>query len=453
MARRATYVLVLLGCGSTGGPETTGPIPGTCELGATGSGSAAISSTGDPTELASVSSTAQNTDLIDQLSPVGRPPLGAVRARPCGVLGTVLVRRLQASSELAYTSDGVLEKIGDTIRAGRPALLFDGLCRPLVLDLAREGLVEHVRTGEGTWTSTTVLPMPATGYDPRSAELGRDGKLHALAHSGALLIHGVRDPAEGALWTFTNAPQPPGATTVFEYSVDSKGRVHAVYTKTRFPCFETCDLSLNHALLEGTSWVETVLERGVWGPPLDELAVDPSLAIDASDRPVVAAQFRTRVETGSLQSASLRVYTIRGSEVCAESVITESDGYAGSDGTNFTGSRPLVELDGTGRIFVVFSDMSAWHDSMGQNLMAGQIRSAVRSDESWTLGRLVTQAGQSQSRRPLVFGEGAGLTIAADGSSGALVTVEGEWDNDSVYNVESSPVAIRVLRRELGFGD
>ncbi len=453
------FFLLLAGCDDSEGP---GPISGSCAIGSTGSGGdLALSVQGGPVELDQISTVARNTMDLERESPLAPHRLGGARWGSCEAGGVVYVVRSGDSPPLAYREIGAetFEVVAAGASNARPSLFFEADCEPVVIT-ASSGVYSEHRRGGDDWTATTIfdpavdLPGEDLGQPSHfAADLGRDGRWHLFAHVGQMrpdrLVHGSR-AASGGDWTFEVLPAPE-ATEVADYAVDSSGVIHAVYRATEYPC-DPCDVSLYYARLDPSgSWEEDVVQEGVWGPPHDEFCEDATLTIDGDDRPVVAAQFQRRVETGSLISAALRVYIRRGGEFCGEVVVTQSDGYAGSDGTDFTGSNPAVEVDGSGRIHVLFSDLSAWHDSTGSNTISGRVRYAVRSGESWQIFTVIEQPGQTESPSPLI---GAGrLNLALSGSNdGAIFAAsEWEWSTDSIYNNDSVPVELQGTARTLSW--
>jgi hypothetical protein len=450
-------VLLLAGCDDDGGSET---IPGACDLGGTGQGGdLAVSARGAPIELERLETQAMNTMQLDSESSLGPHRLGGLRWGACESGGAAFVQRGGGSPQLAYldASAATVEVVAPWSSGSGPSLFFEPDCTPVVI-AASSGVYREFRRDGAAWIETIIfdpavdLPTEGLGQpSPVAADLGRDGRWHLFAHAGMgddlRLVHGSRGAAAGSGWEFEALPGPE-ATDIYDYAVDGSGAVHVVYSSTPRPC-DPCDVTLYHAELGASgAWARDVVQQGVWGPPYDEFCTDAALTIDSDDRPVVAAQFQRRVETGSLVSAALRVYVRRGAEFCGEVVASESDGYAGSDGSDFTGSIPAVEVDGSGRIHVLFADLSAWHDSHGSNTISGQVRYAVRAGNGWQTFPLVEQPGQTQSPDPLVGVGRLGLALTASGDNAIFAASEWEWSTGSIYNSSEFPLEVRgVVRR------
>lgn len=451
--RLAPLILALAGCPEGDDDDSTldgSSLEGRCDLGTTGPEASVVPSLGASAMLASVSTAAQNTMDIENASPLGTERLGSIRIGPCGEIGVAGIDAAQAPAALFYRdlSSATSDLLGPA-SGQRPGLLFDDDCSPLVLATSGSTVVEHRRDGGG-WLSGVAFDAAPLGVDGGiwlfSVDPGRDGLLHLLAlgtsGGGAILVYGSRSPAAGSPWSAEIVPAPPAAS-VFDLAVDSQGRIHAVYDTMEFPC-DPCDVALRHAVLLASGWEETIVEEGLWGPPHDELSVDPSLAIGPQDRPVIAASFMTRAVTGSVQSQSLRVYAEGDGEFCAEEAVVSSDGYAGSDGGQFSGSTPSLGVDDSGRLHVLFADLAAWHAQGYSNTVTGQIRYALRSGSAWQVETLLSQPGQTEQPDPLEGVVLPSLAISPDGDSAAAAWTAWTWSTDSIYNDSAVPLDVET---------
>jgi hypothetical protein len=411
-----------------------------CDLGETGPDTAFSPVVTDTSELETWSTQQQNTVGIDSTAAYGPHPRGGARIGPCGEVGLAAVLRENAPNRLVYhnLTTGSVDDLGAASWAS-PGLVFDDDCSPLVLLGDGTSVVEQRRVGPD-WSSRTAFDVALMGLsgsvDLVSVDPGGDGLLHVLAHvwegDDIRLLHASRSSAAGVDWTTELLDSPP-AVTVWDYAVDGLGRIHAVYERGDFPC-DPCDVALRYASLEGGGgWQETVVEEGLWGPPHDEMAVDASLAVDSQDRPVIAASFRRRAVTGSMQSQALRVYAERDGELCAEQPVAENDG--------FTGALPALVVDDDDRIHVLFADLAAWHGSNGwSNTITGQLRYSVRSGSSWTTATLLQQSGPDTTPQPLVGVTAPSLAVAGDGSQAVIGATTWSWQTDSIYNDTEVPL-------------
>ncbi len=434
--------------------------PGTCEFGAPPA--ATVSVVGAPATFETVEATAMNTMDFDRQSPVPPATLGALRAGPCGTIGLAYRRSLPTGGrELAYVEldDGSTRAPGTptTVATGDPgldlSLFYDDDCSPVILQADGAEWLEH-RSDGTTWSSApTGLDLAAlTGTSwlmPIAAVIGRDGRWHLLAHTGsgttARLIHGSRAATPGSSWSWEALPMPE-ATEIDAYAVDSGGGIHALYRNQIFPCDPSCDVNLYHGwLTAGEAWNRETAQAGIWGPPLDEYVDESSLALNDDGRPVFAGHFVRRVETGSLQSAELRAWVGGSDGFCGETAVLANDGYAGDDGTRFTGAEPFLALDDAGRVHVLFLDQSVWHDGSGYaNEIRGQLRHALRSAGGWSTTLLVDQPGRSESPNPLIGYGQAQLALSPDGTRFVAVAVERTWETDSIYNSSELPLTLRA---------
>lgn len=430
-------------------------------LQATGNpGAAAISIEGTPAAVLEESGTAQN-QVEESFSPLPSSATGFLGRGPCGTVGLLLRNDEGGKKDLVYvdvTGAPAAPETVDTetnIPQHRASLLFDKECTPLVVRATQEdGYIEYAR-GATLWTKKVVgglADLPGgnpTSVMHRDAWTALDGTLHVLADvkvaDTGKVAHGSRPADAAGSWTF-EAFAPPADVDVDGYRVAADGTAHVLYGKTDFPC-DPCDMGLYYGRLDpGGAWTEELVQDSKWGEPDDEFAQDPSLVLDGSDEPVVAAAYVTRAITGSLKSSELRIYGRDGGAWCHETVATQVDGYQGQDGTGITGAQPHLALDGTGRPHVVFSDIAAWHDGNGwSNTVKGQVRYAVRSGTTWTVATLFTQPGRTDNPKPLHGFDHPFVSPSADGTGVLAAGVERIWDTDSIYNDQPVPLTLRAI--------
>lgn len=440
--------LLLVACPGADDDDLPAGLEGRCGLDETGPAVDLAITEASDLVVEEQTTSAQNTVDIEFASPPALPALGGVRVGSCGEMG--LAALLPDVGQLVYAD---LDSGGVTVLAdpatSRPGLLFDDTCAPLVLVTEGATVVEHWREGQ-TWSARTALDGATMGVNGSltltAIDPAHDGSLHLLALAptgdGLALLHASRSAAAGSDWS-AELLDPPDASRVWDYAVDGQGGLHAVFERSDFPC-DPCDVALRHAVLQGGGgWQESMVEEGMWGPPHDEMSVDASLTIDGQDRPVIAASFRTRAVTGSLQSQALRVYALRDGEFCAEQPLTESDGYAGSDGTDFTGALPTVAVDADGRLHVLFTDVAAWHGSNGwSNTITGQLRYALRAGTGWQSATIRSQDGPTVTPQPLSGVAAPSLAVSPGGDAAAVGLASWSWDTDSIYNDTSVPLDI-----------
>ncbi len=452
--------------GDLGSPDPGAGDPGCLPARGT-DGRVVVGIEGEPILLREVASNAQNT-MDTWASPVPARRLHALAAGTCGKAGVLWLEvagdpdakgtiRYQQIAPSVEPPEGVVEGVP---AGGHDASLFflEDPCVPIVMKPEPDGYAEHRRESDGTWTR---VPPDApteggvTRLSAKAAWTGSDGTMNVLgraevagAWTGWL---GRRAPTGAAPWTWARVDLPD-RPELLAVRVGDDGAVHALYRKTEFPC-DPCDMALYYGRRDpGGDFIEEVVQDSKWGAPDDEFAADPDLALDAGGNPVVAAAYQRRVVTGSLKSSELRVYGRGDGSWCHEVVATTVDGYQGSDGNRMTGATPGLVLDPSGRIHVVFQDLSQWHDGNGwSNGIAGQVRHAVRSGRAWTLTTLVNQRGQTAQPRPLQGFLPVQVAVAPDGNRAWIAGTAFSWDTDSIYNMQAMPITFQGLAMEARF--
>ena len=443
-----------VGCGSSG---VEGESPeGSCVASATGSGTVAVTVSGSPGVLVETSGEAMNT-LDEQNSPFTSRMKSFIAAGACGTVGLVYLDANNSGHGLLYVDVtngmGSPEKIDSAELWDMKdiALFYDSLCRPhVIMASAVEGFIEYVREETKDWTRVVFGGVDAAlGEAPSglwlvSVDVGFDGLLRVVANAstGATTkgLAGVREPAgdgEFDLWSF----DPPTGTDVFAYAIESGNAVQALYQKADYPC-DPCDLGLYWGRLpKGGAFTEEVVQTSVWGPPHDKYIDQPSLALMPDDEPLVAARYLRRAVTGSVLESHLRIYQRTAGEWCFETVASASDGYAGSDGADFTGEQPHLRVTADGTPHVAFHDQTVWHDDNGwSNTIQGQVRHAVLSGGSWTVTTFLKQAGQLESAEILHGFQHARIAVPPDGANVHIAGVRRVWETDSIYNDQAQPI-------------
>ncbi|MFH1434592.1 MAG: hypothetical protein ABIJ56_02635 [Pseudomonadota bacterium] len=444
-------LLVVAGCG--GGGDEAEP-PGGCEFPDSGMSGAVTVTPGSPVTFEEVEGEAQNTMDFEYDGQLAPAVIGALRYGPCGDAGLLL----RVGDQLVFVdpaSGGTPQVVDDNGDAYRSAsLFFDADCEPLVIRSASsEGYMEYTRDGADSWDVTIVLDDISSiiGSDPSSlsqvaSDVGADGRLYVFSQAGwgpdSRLIRGGRDAAAGSAWSFEELPMPQAEPDlIFGFWVDGSGATHTVYRETRYPC-DPCETDSLHAVLTdgGSSWSATVVQPGLWGDPHDEFLRAASLAFDSAGNPFIAGHFARHVVTGSYKSAELRIYGWKQDAWCAEVVEDATDGYAGSDGSNYTGADPRLVIDGEGYFHVLWRDQSIWHAGGDENEIRGQLRYAVRSGSTWYKKTLLEQQGQTESANPLFGLTAPLLAVSPDGEEAVAAAVVFSWETDSIYNDMEAPV-------------
>lgn len=440
-----------LGCGDE--PGAAQP-PGGCGFADTGAGTVTVSA-GTAVVLDSLSAKAQNTPAHDTNGQTGGR--GTLRFGACGSVGVLLWTTAASGGErdLVFadpTAGGTPELVLAAVsRSARTAVLFyDADCAPLVIIGSRkEGLLGYTRAKPGPWTRTTLVSAAdlekamggaLSSYYHLDAQQEPGGPMTLLfsATVGGKQVIGAATRAAKAGSAFTVSAYPrPESTDLMDLALATDGTMHAVYRNTKYPC-DPCNVDFWHATIASgaTSWTAEVVQKGVWGDPDDAFVEAASVALDANGTPHIAAHFTRRVVTGSYKGTELRHYRKVGGSWCGEAIVTANAGYAGKDGSRFTGADPEALIDAGGRLHVLFRDQSVWHDSNGQNEMRGHVRHAVRCGSAWQVTTLLAQQGQTQAANPL---EGTTLplvVVSKDGKTLVMATTKVSWKTDSIHNTD-----------------
>ncbi len=447
------------GCsGIFGGEDSdeSGNAPGGCGMAESGTGGEVVVTPGGPVTLDEINTDTQNIDMRGQLA---SGMLGTLRYGPCGAAGLLLWIGEGSETELVFTdptTSGDLEVVDPEGGARDASLFFDADCTPLVVrSSVSKGVIEYTRDDSGAWTGATVLDDFETvlGDAPSSltqvaSNVGKDGKLYvfirAMLGDEAVLVRGEREAAATAAWSFVEMPEPE-ATELHGYWVDGSGNTHTLFRNTPYPC-DPCNVDFYHGTysIGDTAWTTEVVQAGKWGDPLDEFIEEATLVFDSAGNPFIAAHFGRHVITGSYNSAELRLYGMVDGTWCGEIIASETDGYAGTDGTNCTGADPQIVIDGNDRIHIIFQDQSLWHVDGMENQIRGQLRYAVRSGAKWYKSILLEQPGQTESTNPLVGLSASLLAVSPGGAEIVAATVAQSWQTDSTYNDESVPATYRA---------
>jgi hypothetical protein len=296
------------------------------------------------------------------------------------------------------------------------SLVFDSSCHPHVLRLVGNRYEHWQRKGR-LWVKTELsLNWEALGeissIQPGTALLGQDNRVHllfnvTLADNSKRFVNAtlLYNDWQGGVWQTqlanTLLTNESWGNQTLDYAVDQPGTVHVIYALE----VEGVKRNLQYAQLHSDTWQAEVVFLGedVIGQGFTTVASNASLALDNQGQPVIASLLVRHVDTGSYQSAQLLYHTRVNGQWQNQVIAQESDNYAGTDGTHFTGSSPHLIFDPKNRPHLVFSDIASWHNSQGSNeTISGQLRYATLTNSgSWVLETITKQTGQSISPNPL----------------------------------------------------
>jgi len=324
-----------------------------------------------------------------------------------------------ATAQLLFDSGGTAH----VVLATRALQYADGTIRgPDVEDFVRGGTGWHLGDEADSVLGTQIFDMYKMGM---AAAIGPDNSLYVVLDASlytsqgpskntpAELIYGTNQSGQ---WTFQKiadlgAYHGNGAGTDenprdLSLAIDSHGIAHVAYT----PSFDETPVAgtpyylpfsqLAYATNQSGSWATQV----VWQSPDNsgDAGLGESIAIGPGDEVAIASYFVERVSTGSAKYSELLYHTLTPTGWTHEVVASTSDGYAGTDGTDFTGFAPELVFDAQGDPNIVFSDHASSHfaDTPGglvyDHEYNGQIRFAVKQAGSWLLSTIVHQTNPLQ---------------------------------------------------------
>ncbi len=396
------------------------------------------------------------------------------RFAPGGFIGLVYRKLVAATADSAVSGELIYKTIQpdgseneEVITSGQglevAVLVFDEQSNPHVFSAVSsdsQQIVYHYAKNGGAWNRETVTDFTGDGGKfilELSAHGGPDGSFHLVALNtrsnpdSADYLLAFRD---ARLYHITNGSGNWSRELIHQYDtlytmeeyvketkrhdfvLDASGNVHIVFGVQINGLSQISPSHLYYATNKSGSWVmETALKNS---DDKDDAGWNPSLAIDAVGRPIVATTYVARVPTRSARYAQLR-YSIRhGKENWATTVVADGDaGYYGWDGREYTGALPHLVIDKKNKVHLLFSDIASSHNRLNY-LNIGYLRYAVLNGSSWDITTVYEQP------RPNGFfnaTEMAGhcLLISPDGESINVVgqelvtTEEQQYQYDLVY--------------------
>lgn len=370
---------------------------------------------------------------------------GYLQLSSCGEGGLILLDSVGASAYaggrdytlLYYDINRAARESVTALPNGRinGSLLFDAECNPQIYRTDGDGYQVWRRSG-GAWVAEALaldLAAALGGFPSRlshyTARRTPDGTLHLVmgthVQGSERVVHAAND---GTGWRIESAGAvDPEAWELFQLTVCDGGAVHAVYNRDRH---------LYYARMGGGDWSREVV---IMRPNFDtDASRSASIDVKPDGTPAIASTYATRAMTGSFTAMELR-YSVRGAGGWSSAtVVSQADGYAGGDGTQYTGDNPHLLFDGQGRPHIAFNDLASWHNANGWNETAsGQIRYARNLGGGWELSTPYAQLGQSASPNPLIDLLHPTLALSSDGSTRLFAGVERTTSGTSlIYDLE-----------------
>ncbi|PWB67679.1 hypothetical protein C3F09_13105 [candidate division GN15 bacterium] len=326
--------------------------------------------------------------------------------------GTLLYRTI------APNGSEHIDSVTTGTRMEKSVLLYDSLSEPHIF-MARSNefdqIIEHYfRRDTGQWQSDTIMHFYGEGgkfiYE-MSAEPGPDYSFHLLVLKTRSDIDSddfMDAWINSFLYHVTNATGNWQKELIQNYDmaftydmyiktscrqdikVDRDGYVHVTFAEQIYG--GTYPSRLLYATNKTGTWqIEVALnyEPG----STDDAGWFPSLCFDTNDVPYIACDYIDRVPTYSAYLWKLLLLKrIGDGSWTSEVVATQSDGYSGGDGTQFTGGLAHLVFDRSNTPHIVFSDIASTHWPIrNQCVNVGNIRYAVRAGATWDIRTIYRQ--------------------------------------------------------------
>ncbi len=349
-----------------------------------------------------------------------------VRENDDGVVGISYFQRFDGNytdgtllyKTIAPSGSEQIDSVSTGTRLEKSVLLYDSLFNPHVFVAQSNDydqvIVHYFTTDTGQWQSETILHFYGEGgkfiYE-MSAEPGPD-------HSFHLLILKTRSDIDSDdfmnawinsyLYHLTNVTGSWEKELILNYDmaftydmyiksscrqdiqVDRDGFVHVTFSE-----------QINGGVYPSRLWYATN-KTGTWQTEValnfdpgstDDAGWFPSLCLDTNDVPYIACDYIDRVPTYSAFSWKLLLLKRVGDDSwTSEVVASQSDGYSGGDGTQFTGGLAHLVFDRDNTPHIVFSDIASTHWPVrNQCVNVGNIRYAVREGAAWDIRTIYRQ--------------------------------------------------------------
>ena len=312
-----------------------------------------------------------------------------------------------------------LDTVMEGTRLEKSVLLYDSLLNPNIF-LARSNdsnqvIMHFVRNGPGDWPCDTILHLHndcGKFIYEMSATTGPDNSFHLLlllmrsnidsddfmdAWMGSYLMYLTN---AGGIWNAVIIHSYDMAYTYDMYvksssrqdiAVDDSGYVHVTFSEQLVYSLDPSQLL--YATNKAGFWgIEVALEPEP--RTTDDAGWYPSLCLDTAGVPYIACMYVDRVLTYSAMSCTLLLLRRDGiNNWHRDTVATHSDGYYGSDGTDYTGALSHLIFDSNNTPHVIFSDVASTHYPPPDNqlLGVGNIRYGVLKDSAWNFTTLYRQ--------------------------------------------------------------
>ncbi|MCB2155639.1 hypothetical protein KQI84_12200 [bacterium] len=286
---------------------------------------------------------------------------------------------------------------------------YDSDCRLFVYLASGSQTETRIRQDDGaflTFERNLAIPdFTGAAYNLLDFFRGEDGNLHAV-HFAYRFVRDGRASEKRLIWgTWRNGAWED--RVISDYSGTIFGPLDAAVNAYGH-LYVLADPPSSHSYSEDLffnvySPELSTSENVRPAPGMDFHPLEASLALGPNGEISIAGTFMQTVETGSPTYINLRYLRRTGDNQWNEtSIATSDDDYHGSDGSNYTGRRPLLEYDESGGLHLAFSDHSNWHNPYSESEI-GQVRYGYLppGGTAWTLTTVFRQPGRSASPDPL----------------------------------------------------
>ena len=335
-----------------------------------------------------------------------------------------LLRLYSLSPWGSVVGDEQLSVEGKLYYSSNPSFLrYDDAGKPHVFLFSYPDLLHLTRSG-ATWTSEVVFST--SDYNEWQVR-HRDDVFHVIAFPRPAMTLNCATPSNALLYINNLSGSWQSQELVSQQSdirclmdidlaVGPQGIAHLVYSlQLRRSMQEVWPAELYYQTNHSGAFEEEIVDTDA-PPNLDSAYRDLAIRMLKGQEPVISFQLHRNVITGSSASHSVRSAKRNSSATWSlTTVASNSDGYNGTDGTNFTGIQPDMAIDQTGTIRIIFSDLASSHVDGYQQATVGQIRMATDTGSGYTLETLFRQSAaaeeQVKSLRLLVPPDGSGFDI------------------------------------------
>lgn len=392
---------------------------------------------------------------MDSFLTVNDTDRSAVAVNACNTMGFVFVDRFINNtfsaglvlSEINFESPPdiddlvprrvVLTRTDATAAPAMTAMLAYHDCSPMVFVQTETGW-DFAVVGEEApdWTPVDAQ-KPYSDIEGLGARQGRDGVVHLAfrARQSGGTMRFFDAAFNGTAFDITSYTSPDTAMrTAVDVWFDADGLPVIGYIKAGTKGDEFWVASR-------TSSDEWKLQQVIGVVPSD---LGMSFAIGSYGREGLAWVSMVASNEGILLSTALK-YTYRDTDDLfkTETVQVDNDGYMGS-GTRFTGGRPILTIDLSGRPHIIYSDIAVRNVGETQVVTHGQIRYAWRRGGEWNQQTVFRQDSPDGKATPGTGGRF--IAVNADGTLAGIAATAIVTTKDSNVSIDTMGWAVSNVK-------